>query len=139
MSLNYNNITFFNNDKYLFIKYGEFKFDVYDINQNMQSINSNNEIIEIKHVREFYNFFRERNYNKIKDEMNIRFICKYSEDLFFAKDVNNDIKLYKFKDKSFEFYQDFSFSTKEIIGMIKLKNNNLIIYSKKDAFIINDY
>ena len=51
MSLNYNNITFFNNDKYLFIKYGEFKFDVYDINQNMQSINSNNEIIEIKHVR----------------------------------------------------------------------------------------
>ena len=139
VSLNYNNITFFNNDKYLFIKYGEFKFDVYDINQNMQSINSNNEIIEIKHEREFYNFFRERNYNKIKDEMNIRFICKYSEDLFFAKDVNNDIKLYKFKDKSFEFYQDFSFSTKEIIGMIKLKNNNLIIYSKKDAFIINDY
>ena len=105
----------------------------------MQSINSNNEIIEIKHVREFYNFFRERNYNKIKYEMNIRFICKYSEDLFFAKDVNNDIKLYKFKDKSFEFYQDFSFSTKEIIGMIKLKNNNLIIYSNKDAFVINDY
>ena len=138
VSLRHNEITFFNNDKYLFIKYGDFKFDIYDINQNMQSLNSNNEIIESTQVKEFYNFFRERCYNKIKDEMNIRFLCKYSKDLFFAKNMKNEIKLYKFKDKSFELFQNFPYSTNENIGMIKLKNNNLIIYSNHNVLLINE-
>ena len=131
-------ISYFKNDKYLFVRNGDFKFDIYDINQNMKSINSNNEIIETTEVKELYNFFREREYNKIKDEMNIRFLCKYSKELFFAADMNNDIKLYKFKDKSFEFYQDFPLSNKEIAGMIKLKNNSIIMYSNQNFFVIND-
>ena len=104
----------------------------------MQSLNSNNEIIESTQVKEFYNFFRERCYNKIKDEMNIRFLCKYSKDLFFAKNMKNEIKLYKFKDKSFELFQNFPYSTNENIGMIKLKNNNLIIYSNHNVLLINE-
>ena len=138
VSLDQNYISFFNNENYLFVKYGEFKYDIYDINQNMNSINSNNEIIETTEVKELYNFFREREYNKIKDEMNIRFLCKYSKELFFAADMNNDIKLYKFKDKSFEFYQDFPLSNKEIAGMIKLKNNSIIMYTNQNFFVIND-
>jgi hypothetical protein len=137
VSLKYNDITFFNNDKYLFIKYGGFKFDIFDINQNFQSINSNNEIIKSENIREFYNFFRERNYKKINKEMDIRFLCNYSKDLFFAKDANEEIKLYKFKDQSFEFYQKFPFSPEEIIGMIELKNNKIIMFSRSNAFVIS--
>lgn len=119
VSLKYNDISFFNNDKYLFIKYGGFKFDIFDINQNMQSINSNNEIIQLKTIDEIYGFFRKRTFNVIIEELNIRFLCNYNNDLFFAKDLNGNIKLYKFKGKSFEFYQDFPLSTKDIIGIIK--------------------
>ena len=137
VSLKYNDITFFNNDKYLFIKYGGFKFDIFDINKNFQSINSNNEIIKSENIREFYNFFRERNYKKINKEMDIRFLCNYSKDLFFAKDANEEIKLYKFKDQSFEFYQKFPFSPEEIIGMIELKNNKIIMFSRSNAFVIS--
>ena len=137
VSLKYNDISFFNNDKYLFIKYGGFKFDIFDINQNMQSINSNNEIIQLKTIEEIYGFFRKRTFNVIIEELNIRFLCNYNNDLFFAKDLNGNIKLYKFKGKSFEFYQDFPLSTKDIIGIIKLKDNKLIMYSRQNAFIIN--
>ena len=137
VSLKYNDISFFNNDKYLFIKYGGFKFDIFDINQNMQSINSNNEIIQLKTIEEIYGFFRKRTFNVVIEELNIRFLCNYNNDLFFAKDLNGNIKLYKFKGKSFEFYQDFPLSTKDIIGIIKLKDNKLIMYSRQNAFIIN--
>ena len=59
VNLRYNNISFFNNDKYLFIKYGAFKYGIYEINENMKSINDNNDIIESIPIREYYNFFRE--------------------------------------------------------------------------------
>ena len=139
VSLSNNNISFFKNDKYLFVKNGEFKFDIYDINQNMKSINQNNEIIEVNKVRTFFGFFREKIYDVIKDEMNIIFLCNFTKDLFFAKDMNNDIKLYKFKDKSFELYDNFSLTKMEIYDMIKLKNNNLIMYSDNKIFVINNY
>ena len=68
----------------------------------MKSINENNEIIENNEIeendeeREFnYIRFYERNKKqiKIKDEMNIRFLSQYSEDLFFANDINDNIKI----------------------------------------------
>jgi len=140
----------------------------------MKSINQNNEIIENYEIKENNNevrgifFYGERDKKtKIKDEMNIRFLCEYSEDFFFAQDINDDIKIYKFKDKSFEVHKNFasiiSYSenssryfwvtsfwkdnvsklpahySKEIEGMIKLKNNNLIIYSYDSAFVIKNY
>ena len=138
VNLRYNNISFFNNDKYLFVKYGAFKYGIYEINENMKSINDNNDIIESIPIREYYNFFRERCYNRIKDEMNIRFLCKYSKSLFFAADMNNGIKLYKFKDKSFELYEDIPNFPKDIIGMIKLQNNKIIMHSFDYLLVISN-
>lgn len=138
VSLRNNGISFFYNEKYLFVKFGGFKFGIYDINENMKSINKNNEIIETIEIRELYNFFRERVYNKIKDEMNIRFLCNFSENLFFAADRNNDIKLYKFKDKSFELYENFPNFSNEIVGMIKLKNNYLIMHSSNYILVVKN-
>jgi hypothetical protein len=88
-------ISYFKNDKFLFVKNGNFKFDIYDINQILKSINQNNEIIGNKETEEnemeendeegdFY-FGEKEKKRKIKDEMNIRFLSKYSEDLFFQK------------------------------------------------------
>ena len=138
VSLRNNSISYFSNDKYLFVKFGGFKFGIYDINDNMKSINKNNEIIETTEIREFYNFFRERVYNVIKEEMNIRFLCNFSKDLFFVSDRNNDINLYKFKDKSFELYEKFPNLSKEIIGIIKLKNNNIIMHSSNYILIVKN-
>ena len=96
----------------IFIKYGEFKFDIYNIKENIQSINSKNEIIETTPVMEFYNFFRQRNYNKIKDEMNIRFLYKFSKDLFFAKDIN-DVKYINSKINHLNFIKIFHFQQRK--------------------------
>lgn len=70
--------------------------------------------------------------------MNIRFLCKYSKSLFFAADMNNEIKLYKFKDKSFELYEDISNFPKDIIGMIKLQNNKIIMHSFDYLLVISN-
>ena len=138
VSLRNNSINFFSNDELLFVKYGQFKFDIFDKNQNMKSLNKNNEIIGIEEIKEFINFTRLVHFNRIKDDMNISFLCNYSKDLFFAKDIYKNIKLYKFKDKSFEYYQDFPLSNKEIRGMIKLINNNIIMYSLNEIIVAMD-
>jgi len=132
-----NGISFFSNNELLFVKYGQFKFDIYDINQNMKSLNKNNEIIEVDIIKEFNNYYEEINFNKIKDAMNINFLSNYSKDLFFAKDISKTIKLYRFKNQSFEYYQDFPFSNKEIRGMISLRNNNIIMYTLNEIMVIS--
>ena len=139
VSLRNNEISFFRSNELLFVKFGQFKFDIYDLKQNMKSLNQNNEIIKIDTINEFIGFCRLVNFVRIKDEMNINFLCNYSKDLFFAKDANNNIKLYQFKNKSFESYQDFPFSKAEIRGITKLKNNNIIIYSLNEILIVSEY
>ena len=137
VSLKYNDMKYFKNDKYLFIQYGWFKFDIFDINDNLQSINKNNEIIGIETIKEYYNFFRERTYDIINREMLIVFLCHYTDDLFFAKDSNGEIKVYQFKDKSYQLYQKFPLASKDIRGMIKLKNNKIIMFSPKELSIFD--
>ena len=138
VALRNNEISFFRSNDLLFVKFGQFKFEIYDINQNFKSLNENNEIIGIDKINEFIGFCRLVSFVKIKDEMNIKFLCNYSEDLFFAKDVKNNIKLYQFKNKAFESYQDFPLSKSEIRGMIKLKNNNIIMYSFNEIMVVGE-
>ena len=138
VALRNNEIKFFRSNDLLFVKFGQFKFEIYDINQNFKSLNENNEIIGIDKINEFIGFCRLVSFIKIKDEMNIKFLCNYSEDLFFAKDVKNNIKLYQFKNKAFESYQDFPLSKADIRGMIKLKNNNIIMYSFNEIMVIDE-
>jgi hypothetical protein len=138
VALRNNKISFFRSNELLFVKFGQFKFDIYDLKQNMKSLNQNNEIIEIDTINEFIGFCRLVNFVRIKDEMNINFLCNYSKDLFFAKDVKNNIKLYQFKNKAFESYQDFPLSKADIRGMIKLKNNNIIMYSFNEIMVVGE-
>ena len=126
-------ISFFRNNELLFVKYGGSKFDIFDINQNMKSLNENNEIIQTNEVHCCQYHY----YHKVKDEMNIEFICYYSKNLFFARDIKEDkIKLYQFLDKSFEYYQDFPFSKEEVVDIIKLRNDNLIMNLFKEIIVL---
>ena len=139
VALRNNEIKFFRSNDLLFVKFGQFKFEIYDINQNFKSLNKDNEIIGIDKINEFIGFCRLVSFVKIKDEMNIKFLCNYSEDLFFAKDLKNNIKLYQFKNKAFESYQDFPLSKADIRGMIKLKkNNNIIMYSFNEIMVVGE-
>ena len=125
-------ISFFRNNDLLFVKYGGSKFDIFDINQNMKSLNENNEIIQTNEVNSCCYY-----YHKVKDEMNIEFICYYSKNLFFGRDIEEDkIKLYQFLDKSFEYYQDFPFSKEEVVDIIKLRNDNLIMYLFNEIIVL---
>ena len=126
-------ISFFRNNDLLFVKYGGSKFDIFDINQNMKSLNENNEIIQTNEVKSCHCHY----YHKVKDEMNIEFICYYSKNLFFGRDIEEDkIKLYQFLDKSFEYYQDFPFSKEEVVDIIKLRNDNLIMYLFNEIIVL---
>ena len=126
-------ISFFRNNELLFVKYGGAKFDIFDINQNMKSLNENNEIIQTNEVHCCQYHY----YHEVKDEMNIEFICFYSKNLFFARDIKEDkIKLYQFLDKSFEYYKDFPFSKEEVVDIIKLRNDNLIMNLFKEIIVL---
>ena len=84
----------------------------------------------------------------------IAILCNYNNDLFIAKkgkieifDVQNcydgegsktlgdenELNLFKYEDKTFKRYRKLPFEIGDFETIIKLKNNNFIIYSKKEA------
>ena len=84
---------------------------------------------------DFFSFsFRKLKY--LDEEMNIEFICNYFDDLIIVKSRNDFFKIYKFENKSLHFYEDFPFQFEHARGIIKLKNNNLIMYSGNVILVI---
>ena len=77
------------------------------------------------------------NYKILKDEMNIVFMCDYFDNLFIVKDKENKPKIYKLLDNSFVKVCDFPYGLEKLKGIIKLKNNNLLMYSENQLLIIN--
>ena len=66
----------------------------------------------------------------LKDEFKIDFFCNYIDNLILVNDLLEDkVKIYIFKDETLKFYHDFPIDSKYIKGIIKLKNNDFIIYS----------
>ena len=118
-------------NKFLFIRYG-YKIDIFNMEQNMKLVNSDQE--ENIKTENFYGY----NIKMLKDEINIEFLCDYIDNLIIAKDFGNIIKIYKFDGKSLKYYKDFPIQMKEIIGIIKLKNNKYIMYSDYELYLIND-
>ena len=117
-------------NKFLFIRYG-YKIDIFNMEQNMKLVNSDQE--ENIKSENHYGY----NIKMLKDEMNIEFLCDYIDNLIIAKDLNNNIKIYKFDGNSLKYYKDFPIQMKEIIGIIKMKNNKLIMYSGHEIYLIN--
>jgi len=86
-------------------------------------------------------------------DMRIILLCNYNNDLFIAKkgkidifEINycydgtgskpsgneNELYLFKFEDKAFKSYRKFPFEIRDNETIIKLKNNNFIVYSKEE-------
>ena len=83
----------------------------------------------------------------------IEILCNYNNDLFIAKkgkiDIfeidhcydgegskpsgnENELNLFKYEDKTFKSYRKLPFEIDNKETIIQLKNNNFIIYSKKE-------
>jgi len=102
-------------ENHLIVEYSYY-LDFFDIEQNMKLIN---EVKKLKLNIPFYHFMAELKNNFI--------LATKGDGISFV---------YKYEDKSFKEYQEFPFNLKNI-KIIKLKNNKLIIYSKKEIKLIN--
>ena len=127
---NYNEdkrINFIIKGKYLFVKYDN-KFNIYNIKENMKLVQRSKNNM----TKNMFYFHYEKN------EYNIKLLSDYINEYFIVKDLNTDtIKIYSFKDEEISFYTVFPFQQKEIEGIIKLKNNNLIMYSEKQLKLLS--
>ena len=117
-------INFLIKNNYLLTRYGN-NVDIFNIDKNMELIKNEND---------YYNF-NPYNKKKLKIEMKISFLCDYYGDLFFVKNLNG-VKIYKFENEKISFFSDFPFEIKRIKGMIKLKNNLLVMYSEKEIKVL---
>ena len=126
-------ISYLIKNNYLLIRYG-YKLDIYNIKNNMKLIHTEKEKIVIKEAYGMIGKYN-RSCKTLEDEMNVIFFSDYFDDLFIVKDFKRQFKVYKFNNKKMQFYKDFSFQDQQIIGIIKLKNNNTIIYSHNELYV----
>ena len=126
-------ISYLIKNNYLLVRYG-YKLDIYNIKDNMKLIKTEKEKIVNEETYSMIGKIK-RSYKTLKDEMNVEFISDYFDDLFIVKDFKGNFKFYKFNNKKIQFYKDFPFQNLGIKGIIKLKNNNIIIYSDCTLYV----
>ena len=116
-------------DKYLIARYGNY-LDIYDIEDNMKLINENDYQIEEK-------FFGD-DIKVLKYEIPFRFFKMVLKNNFILAINRENSKsfIYKYEDKSFKEYEKFPFDLNGV-GIIKLKNDRLLLYFGNIIKIIN--
>ena len=108
---------------YLLIRYGN-KIDIYDLNNNAALINNDQETI-LDNKKIFG-----KNYKILKEEMDIIFLCDYSDNLIITKNNKNKARIYMLKDNSLKYAKDFPYQLEGLKEIIKLTNNSYIMYSE---------
>jgi len=113
-------------DKYLFAKYGNC-LDIYDIDQNMKFINETD-----------YKIINERKKEKaVKYKIPFEhFKIELINNFILATKKDNKSFVYKYEDKLFKECQEFPFNLKDA-GIMKIKNDKIIIYSNDVIKVIN--
>ena len=101
------------NNNLLFIRFG-FKLEIYDINEEKSLVLENKE-----------------DYRLIKE-----FCCNYDSNTFIAKNRDNKYKIFCFKDNKLYDLGEFPLSNENTKGIIKLKDNNFIIYSVREIILL---
>ena len=154
----YEFLNFVKNDKYLFVNFQITKsYQEYWEPTSYKYGNLNRELDhwEINYLNVgIYNLSREK-YLECEFEIppideRIVILCNYNNDLFIAKKGKiekfggdcyegkdykpsgdeNELNLFKYEDKTFKSYRKLPFEIDDFETIIKLKNNNFIIYSK---------
>ena len=126
----YTLISFLIKNGFLLIRYG-CRIDIYDIKNNMLLVNNDQENMVINEER------FDCHYKILKDEMDIIFLCNYFNNLFIVKNTRDIPKIYMLQDNSIKYVKEFPYQLKELEGVIKLKNNNLIMYSRNKLVLLN--
>ena len=114
-------INYIINKKYLFMCYGK-TMEIFNLEKNIKNI-----YIENDDVYEYENIFFGPQ-RIMKEEKRIsEVLANFSDTLFFGKDNNGNLNLYKINNNTLNVY--YHFKINNITGVIKLKNNDFILYS----------
>ena len=157
---------FFKIDKYLFvnmeIKESYYEAMIGDPSYKFGNFNRMPNSYECNYINVgyIYNLSKE-NYLKCETEFSpknkmILFLSNYNNDFFIGKKgfqnfsdfdyyhpdsedykIDDQLKLYKYENNSFKIDRNLYFDIKELKGIVKLKNNNFIIYSSNEIFLFN--
>ena len=104
------------NNNLLFIRFG-FQLVIYDINEEKSLVLENND-----------------------DNLLIEDFCyNYDSNTFIAKNEDNKYKLYSYKNNKLYDLGEFPFTNENTKGIVKLKDNNFIIYSKQEINFIKNF
>ena len=104
------------NNNLLFIRFG-FQLKIYDINEEKSLVLENKEV---------YRLINEFCYN-------------YDSNTFIAENRGNKYKLYSYKNNKLYDLGEFPFTNENTKGIVKLKDNNFIIYSKQEINFIKNF
>ena len=116
---------------YLLIRYGK-KIDIYDINNNLALVNHDQEKM-IEKKEEYFGI-----YERLKDEMDIIFLCDYYDNLIITKNIEKRARIHMLKDNSLQYVKEFPYQLKDLKEIIKLKNNSFIMYSDHELILLNN-
>ena len=104
------------NNNLLFIRFG-FQLVIYDINEEKSLVLENND-----------------------DNLLIEDFCyNYDSNTFIAENRGNKYKLYSYKNNKLYDLGEFPFTNENTNGIVKLKDNNFIIYSKQEINFIKNF
>ena len=115
-------------DKYLIARYGD-NLDIYDIEDNMKLINENDYEIKKTMVGEA---------KVLKCEMPFRYFKMVLKNNFILTINSGNSKsfIYKYENKSIKECEEFPFNLDDV-GIIKLKNDKLLLYFRNQIIILN--
>ena len=114
-----------NNNKYLFVRYG-LCLDIYDITKDMEFVN--------KGEYNFYGMGRSSCSYKFPID---QFKFNYDGDIFVATG-NLETKLYKYEGQFVESNKIFPFTDHDTDNIIKLKNNDFIVYDENEIILLKN-
>ena len=106
------------NNNYLIIRF-KYNLDIYDINQDGKLIDT----------------FRKKFSGEIICN---EIICNFDENKIVVRTYDGIYKILRYENKSFHGFKIFPFAHKLTKGIIKLKDNNFIIYSKNKIMLLNN-
>ena len=118
----FHKVNYIISNKYLYVRFGD-TMEIFDLENNMENITIEN--IEYKYETNFgiYEKIMKKE-NRIKEVLST-----YNDYYFFGKDNEWNLNLYSFYNNNLNICHHFEI--KDIVGVIKSKNNDIIIYSSK--------
>ena len=66
-------------------------------------------------------------------------MCNYDNNFIITRNCDMLFKIFKYENNSFKAVNYFPFTDKNIKGIVKLKNNNFILFSDNQIIILKNF